>query len=90
MAKLTKDITGCSGDEIYPRTYAAGEECPADLVPAAVALGALPKKIADKITEDAELARQAQEEADLLAAEDAARLAAEGQVASVTTEGGGA
>jgi hypothetical protein len=48
MAKLTKPVTGCANGEIYPREYAAGEECPAELEAAARALGALPDNKAIK------------------------------------------
>lgn len=41
MAKLLKDLFGVTGDEIHPRWFAAGEECPADLEEAARATGAL-------------------------------------------------
>ena len=68
--KLTKDITGCSGSEIIPRVYAAGEECPDDLVAAALELGALDKKAAAKAAADAEAGRLAQEEADRKAVAD--------------------
>ena len=85
MAKLTKDITGCSGGEIYPQVYKAGTECPDDLVEAAAELGALDKKTAAKIAADAEAERLAQEEADRKAAEEeaaaAAKKAAEGGAA---------
>lgn len=40
--KLTKNITGCTGGAIYPTTFKKGEDCPGDLVDAAIALGALP------------------------------------------------
>jgi len=35
MAKLTKDLFGAANGEVYPRTYAAGEECPPELEDAA-------------------------------------------------------
>lgn len=91
MAKLTKDVYGCSGGEVYPRIYKAGTECPADLVEAAAALGALDRKTAAKIASDAEAERLAQEEADRKAAEqaEAARVAAEKEAAS-KADGGGA
>lgn len=73
MAKLTKDITGCSGGEVYPRVYEAGTECPEDLVAAAAEQGALDKKVAAKVAADAEAARLAQEEADRKAAEGGAQ-----------------
>lgn len=93
MAKLTTDITGCSGGEIYPRVYRAGTDCPDDLVEAAADLGALDKKSASKIAADAEAARLAQEEADRKAAEkeaEATRLAAEEEAARKAAEGGNA
>lgn len=43
MAKLTKAIRGVAKGEIYPRMFAAGEECPPELEAAAIALKALPK-----------------------------------------------
>lgn len=97
MAKLTKDITGCSGGEVYPRVYQAGTECPEDLVAAAAEQGALDKKVAAKVAADAEAARLAQEEADRKAAEEEAarlaqeeadRLAAEEEAARKAAEGG--
>lgn len=39
--KLTKDIIGCADGDVYPRTFAAGEECPPELEEAARELGAL-------------------------------------------------
>lgn len=42
--KLTKPILGCSGGEILPRIYAAGEDCPDDLIAAARELGALEER----------------------------------------------
>ena len=62
--KLTKDIEGCSGSEIHPRTYTAGTDCPADLVDAAIALGALPEKEAKaaKAKADAEAAAKLEAE----------------------------
>lgn len=84
MVKLTKDITGCSGGEVYPRTYAKDEDCPSDLLEAAMELGAVEKKGAAKAAEaaakaaEAETARQAEEEANRLAEEEAAELAAQG------------
>jgi hypothetical protein len=41
MAILTKAIFGAVHPEIYPREYAAGEECPPELEDAARELGAL-------------------------------------------------
>jgi hypothetical protein len=73
--KLTKDIEGCSGGAIYPRVFKAGEECPADLVDAAVALGAVPEKAGKEAkAARAEAERLAREQAE---ADEAARLAAE-------------
>lgn len=39
--KLTKPIYGAANGEIYPREYAAGEDCPPELEGAARAQGAL-------------------------------------------------
>jgi hypothetical protein len=41
MPKLTADLFGAPEGEVYPRTFAAGEECPASLEEAARALGIL-------------------------------------------------
>jgi hypothetical protein len=41
MAILKKPIFGAAHPEIYPREYAAGEECPPDLEDAAREVGAL-------------------------------------------------
>ena len=63
--KLTKNIEGCSGKEIHPRTYKKGDECPADLLEAAIALDALSEKdaaAAKKAIADAKEAAQAPEE----------------------------
>jgi hypothetical protein len=38
---LTKTLLGCSGGALYPETYVAGVECPADLIEAAIETGAL-------------------------------------------------
>lgn len=51
MAKLIKDIFGAADGEVYPRTYAAGEECPAELEAAAIEAGALEVKAAKKAPE---------------------------------------
>lgn len=58
--KLTKELYGCAEGEVYPRIYAAGEECPPELEEAAHTSGAL----------DVEAAKA---EADRLAAEEAAK-----------------
>lgn len=39
--KLVKDLKACLPGEIYPRTFAAGEECPKELEKTARALDAL-------------------------------------------------
>lgn len=49
--KLTKDIIGVADGEIYPRTFAAGEECPPELEAAALDAGALEVKAAKKAPE---------------------------------------
>lgn len=41
MAKLTGDLFGAPQGEVYPRTFAAGDECPPSLEDAARALGLL-------------------------------------------------
>jgi len=41
MPKLTAEIFGAPDGEVYPRTFAAGEECPPSLEDAARAAGAL-------------------------------------------------
>lgn len=41
MAKLLKDIYGASGGAVYPRVFAAGEDCPEDLEEAAREMGAI-------------------------------------------------
>jgi hypothetical protein len=41
MTKLTKPLFGAPQGEIYPRWFAAGDECPENLLPAARELGAL-------------------------------------------------
>lgn len=41
MPKLTQDLFGAPDGEIYPRTFAAGEECPPSLEGAARELGIL-------------------------------------------------
>ncbi|MDF4005314.1 hypothetical protein P3W33_18095 [Luteibacter sp. PPL552] len=43
MPKLNKPFCGVPDGQIYPVEYAAGDECPAELVTAAKALGALDK-----------------------------------------------
>ncbi|WP_347268812.1 hypothetical protein [Paracoccus sp. (in: a-proteobacteria)] len=48
MAKLTKPIIGCANGEIYPREYAEGEECPAELEAYAESIGALAETKAAK------------------------------------------
>lgn len=41
MARLTKALIGVVDGEVYPREFAAGEECPPELEAAAGELGAL-------------------------------------------------
>lgn len=41
MAKLTKDLYGAANGEVYPRIYAAGEDCPPELEDAAREIDAL-------------------------------------------------
>lgn len=44
MPKLTKPFCGVPDGAIYPVTYAAGDDCPTELVAAATSLGALDKE----------------------------------------------
>lgn len=55
MAKFTQSFKGCPDGVLHPVTFAPGDECPAELVAAATAAGALaapkqkkPKGDADK------------------------------------------
>jgi hypothetical protein len=48
MAKLTKPIYGVPDGEIYPRDFAAGEECPVGLEDYAASIGALTENKAAK------------------------------------------
>lgn len=41
MAKLTKPITGVADGEVYPREFAVGDDCPAELEAYAASLGAI-------------------------------------------------
>jgi hypothetical protein len=41
MAKFTKEFTGCKAGEIYPTTFAAGDDCPPELEDAARECGVL-------------------------------------------------
>jgi hypothetical protein len=50
--KLTKPITGVPDGEVYPREFAAGEECPAGLILYAQSIGALGSKAAPKAPEN--------------------------------------
>ena len=49
--KLTKAIFGVAGGDVYPRTYAPGDECPAELEDAAREAGALENQAAKKAPE---------------------------------------
>jgi hypothetical protein len=48
MAKLTKPIFGVPDGEVYPREFAAGEDCPAGLEAYAQSIGALAENKAAK------------------------------------------
>jgi hypothetical protein len=48
MPKLTADLFGAPDGEIYPRTFRAGEDCPASLEEAARVLGILDEMPAEK------------------------------------------
>lgn len=39
--KVTKEFLGVPDGEVYPRTYAPGDECPPELLEAAVSLDAV-------------------------------------------------
>jgi hypothetical protein len=49
--KLTKAIFGVAAGDVYPRTYAPGDECPAELEDAAREAGALEDKTSKKAPE---------------------------------------
>lgn len=51
--KLLKNFDAVPDGEIYPRTFPAGEECPSELLPQAIALG---------LVDEAEAAKSAAEE----------------------------
>lgn len=74
MAKLTKDVFGVANGEVYPRTFAAGEDCPPELESAAAVAEAL------ETTEQAE----AREKAEAAAAAEASKAAAKAEKASGT------
>jgi hypothetical protein len=44
MAKLKSDLFGVKAGEIHPATIPAGEECPPELLEAALELGAVDEK----------------------------------------------
>lgn len=44
MAKLTKAIVGVRNGKVYPESFEAGADCPAELEDAARVLGALGEK----------------------------------------------
>jgi hypothetical protein len=48
MPKLTADLFGAPDGEIYPRTFRAGEDCPASLEEAARVLGILDEMPAEQ------------------------------------------
>lgn len=64
MVKLTKDLLGVANGEVYPRLFAAGEDCPPELMQAAIATGSVDKPAAKAVAE-----------AERLAAEEAAKNA---------------
>lgn len=52
MVKLIKDFRGVPNRAIYPVTYKAGDECPPELLPGALELGAVesaPSENAEKL-----------------------------------------
>lgn len=72
MAKLTKDIFGVANGDVYPRAFAAGEDCPPELEAAAEQAEAL------ESAEEAEV----REKAEAAAAVEAAKSAAKAEKAS--------
>jgi hypothetical protein len=77
MSKLTKPLWGAANGEIYPREYAAGEDCPPELEDAAREIDALadaPDAAAVQAEAEAKAKAEAEEKS---AAEEAARLDAE-------------
>jgi hypothetical protein len=58
--KLTKAIFGAADGEIYPREYGAGEDCPPELLAAAIEAGAISE---DDIAAEAEALAKAEAEA---------------------------
>lgn len=44
MAKLKSDLFGVKAGEVHPATIPAGEECPPELLEAALELGAVDEK----------------------------------------------
>jgi hypothetical protein len=79
MAKLTADLLGAPDGEVYPRVFKAGEECPPELMEAAISLGAVAKSAAKAKADAGQLAAEeaAKAEAERLAAEEAAKAEAE-------------
>lgn len=70
--KFSKDFYGVEAGEVYPRQFAAGDECPPELESAAAACGAL------EADDDAQTARAAKAKAE---AEATAKAAAEAKAA---------
>lgn len=62
--KLTKLIYGAANGEIYPREYAAGEDCPPELLTAALEAGAISD---EDIAADAAAKAKAEAEAEAAA-----------------------
>ena len=76
MAKLTKPFEGVQDGEIYPTQFAKGDECPDELVAAAIAMGALSDKdkaALEKAAAEAEEKLAAEAEAAAKAAAEAAK-----------------
>lgn len=74
--KLLKDFDAVPDGEIYPRTIPAGEECPPELLPQALALGLVDQAEFDAAEQAAADAKLAAEEA---AAAAEAKKAADGK-----------
>lgn len=63
MAKLLRDIEGCSGGAVFPLRFKAGTDCPVDLLEAAIALEAVDPKAAEAELKKAAQQRRADEDA---------------------------
>jgi hypothetical protein len=64
--KVTKEFIGVPDGEVYPRSYQPGDDCPPELLEAAVALNAVDLEVADPDggSDPAKPAAQPEEKAD--------------------------